>query len=48
MKRENMKKLLKARSIWRIDRRMGNYTLPNGKKLRAYLDRMLEQQMQLD
>ena len=33
MKREDFKKIIKLRSFWKIDRRKGNYKLPNGKFL---------------
>ena len=30
MKREDFKKIIKLRSFWKIDKRKGNYKLPNG------------------
>ena len=48
MKREDFKKIIKLRSCWRIDRRRGNYTLPNGEKLSSYMRDLVESQMELD
>lgn len=48
MKREDFKKIIKLRSIWKIDRRKGNYTLPNGEKLTVYVKIMVESQMKID
>ena len=48
MKRKDFIKIIKLRSCWRIDRRSGNYTLPNGKKLSIYVDGLVRSQMQLD
>lgn len=48
MKREDFKKIIKLRSCWRIDRRRGNYTLPNGEKLSSYVRDLVESQMELD
>ena len=48
MKREDFKKIIKLRSFWKIDRRKGNYKLPNGDKLSNYVQRLVESQMKLD
>ena len=48
MKREDFKKIIKLRSFWKIDRRKGNYKLPNGKRLSDYITSLVESQMQLD
>ena len=48
MKREDFKKIIKLRSFWKIDRRKGNYKLPNGKMLSDYVTGLVESQMQLD
>ena len=48
MKREDFKKIIKLRSAWKIDRRKGNYKLPNGEKLSDYITGLVESQMQLD
>ena len=48
MKREDFKKIIKLRSFWKIDRRKGNYKLPNGEKLSDYITGLVESQMQLD
>ena len=31
MKRTDFMKIIKLRSVWKVDRRKGNYKLPNGK-----------------
>lgn len=48
MKREDFKKIIKLRSFWKIDRRKGNYKLPNGDKLSDCVQSLVESQMQLD
>lgn len=48
MKREDFKKIIKFRSIWKIDKRKGNYKLPNGKMLSDYITGLVESQMKLD
>lgn len=48
MKREDFKKIIKLRSIWKIDKRKGNYELPNGEKLSTYVRNLVESQMKLD
>ena len=48
MKREDFKKIIKLRSFWKIDRRKGNYKLPNGERLSGYITKLVESQMQLD
>lgn len=48
MKREDFKKIIKLRSCWTIDRRKGNYKLPSGEWLSAYVARLIDSQMQLD
>lgn len=48
MKRENFKKIIKLRSCWKIDKRRGNYELPNGKRLSDYLESIVESQMKID
>ena len=48
MKREDFKKIIKLRSFWKIDRRKGNYKLPNGEKLSDYVQSLVESQMQID
>ena len=48
MKREDFKKVIKLRSFWKIDRRKGNYKLPNGKMLSDYITSLVESQMKLD
>ena len=37
MKRADFKKIIKIMSDWRIDKRKGNYHLPNGEKLSDYV-----------
>lgn len=48
MKRENFKKIIKLRSFWKIDKRKGNYPLPNGKPLSSYVRSLVESQMTID
>lgn len=48
MKREDFKKIIKLRSFWKIDKRMGNYKLPNGTRLSHYVRELVKSQMQLD
>lgn len=48
MKREDFKKIIKLRSFWKIDRRKGNYKLPDGSWLSEYVGKLIEQQMDLD
>lgn len=48
MKREDFKKIIKLRSFLKIDKRKGNYTLPNGKRLSDYITSLVESQMKLD
>ena len=48
MKREDFKKIIKLRSFWKIDKRKGNYKLPNGKRLSDYITSLVESQMKLD
>lgn len=48
MKREDFKKIIKLRSFWKINRRKGDYKLPNGERLSDYVQGLVESQMQLD
>ncbi|MCI7418908.1 MAG: hypothetical protein MSS65_04780 [Clostridium sp.] len=48
MKREDFKKIIKLRSCWKIDKRMGDYKLPSGEHLLTYIKRLVESQMKLD
>ena len=48
MKREDFKKIIKLRSMWKIDKRKGNYKLPSGKYLSDYVTRLVESQMKID
>lgn len=48
MKREDFKKIIKLRSFWKIDKRKGNYELPNGNRLSSYVRELVESQMKLD
>ena len=48
IKREDFKQIIKLRSFWKIDRRRGNYELPDGSRLSSYVDKLVEQQMDLD
>ena len=48
MKREDFKKIIKLRSCWKIDKRKGDYKLPNGNDLSEYVTDLVESQMKLD
>ena len=48
MKREDFKKIIKLRSFWKIDKRKGNYKLPNGEMLSDYIYSLVESQMNVD
>lgn len=48
MKRANFKQIIKLRSFWKIDKRKGNYKLPNGDLLSDYVEALVIGQMQLD
>ena len=48
MKREDFKQIIKLRSGWKIDKRIGDYRLPNGKFLSDYVRKLVESQMELD
>lgn len=48
MKRTDFMQIIKLRSVWKIDKRKGNYTLPNGEHLTAYIARLVDSQMKID
>lgn len=48
MKRANFIKTIRLRSFWKIDKRRGNYALPNGKKLSWYVSNLVESQLAAD
>ena len=48
VKRQNFIQIIKLRSFWKIDKRKGNYTLPNGDKLRDYVANLVISQMKVD
>lgn len=48
MKREDFKKIIKLRSFWKIDKRKGNYKLPNGENLSNYVRDLIISQMKID
>lgn len=48
MKREDFKQIIKFRSVWKIDKRKGDYRLPNGEMLHDYVSDLVESQMKLD
>ena len=48
MTRQDLKQIIKLRSIWKVDKRRGNYRLPSGCFLRKYLEELLETQLQID
>lgn len=48
MKRTDFMQIIKLRSCWKIDKKKGNYELPNGERLSVYITGLVESQMQLD
>lgn len=48
MTRKDLATIIKARSIWKIDRRRGDYKLPNGERLSAYVYNLVKTQLELD
>ena len=48
MKSAVFKKIIKLRSFWKIDKRKGNYKLPNGNNLSVYVTDLVKSQMKLD
>lgn len=48
MKRKDFIQIIKLRSVWKIDKRRGNYTLPSGNKLSDYVEELVESQMKID
>lgn len=48
MTRKELATIIKARSIWKIDRRRGDYKLPNGERLSEYVYDLVESQLALD
>lgn len=48
MKRENFIKIIRLRSIWKINKRKGDYVLPSGVELSEYLYNLVESQLDLD
>lgn len=48
MKRTDFIQIIKLRSVWNVDKRKGNYTLPNGDKLSKYISELVDSQMTID
>lgn len=48
MRRSDFEKIIKIRSIWKIDKRKGDYTLADGSKLSRYVRGLIISQMRLD
>lgn len=48
MDREKFKKIIKLRSCWKIDKRVGDYKLPNNEKLSDYVTELVKSQLELD
>lgn len=48
MKRSDFIQIIKLRSCWKIDKRKGNYTLPNNERLSVYVEKLVRSQMELD
>lgn len=41
-------KIIRLRSVWKVDKRRGNYKLPNGERLSRYITDLVESQMKID
>ena len=48
MKRSDFIKIIKLRSVWRIDKRKGDYFLPSGERISAYVHKLVDSQMEID
>lgn len=48
MKRTDFIKIIRLRSCWKIDKRRGNYELPNGKRMSTYIKHLVKTQMEID
>ena len=48
MKRADFIQIIKLRSCWKIDKRKGDYELPNRERLSSYIAKLVESQMRLD
>ena len=48
MERKRFMQIIKLRSAWKIDRRRGDYQLPNGDRLSNYIAKLVESQMKID
>jgi len=48
MKRTDFMQIIKLRSVWKVDKRKGNYILPNKKELNNYIEELVKSQMKLD
>ena len=48
MKRTDFMQIIKLRSLWKVDKRRGDYKLPNGDRLSKYIMDLVESQMRLD
>lgn len=48
MERTDFIKMIRLRSVWKIDKRKGNYILPNGNKLSRYVEYLVKSQMKID
>ena len=48
MERSTFIKIIRLRSCWPIDKRKGDYLLPSGERLSAYIESLVTSQMDLD
>lgn len=46
MTREDFKIVVKKFSLWKIDKRIGDYKLPNGEYLHKYVEKLVEHLLQ--
>lgn len=48
MKRNDFKQIIKLKSYWKVDKRKGNYKLPNGSYLKDYISELVYREMEFE
>ena len=48
MTRKDFIKIIRLRSSWKIDKKRGNYTLPDGSRLSSYINQLIMGQLMID
>lgn len=48
MERSDFKQIIKLKSIWRVDRRKGNYRLPSGSYLKDYIYDLVDRELKFE